>query len=569
MPSFSNSISLLSMKLTRQNGYLSSAQSVQKHVKTHQKSADHAPSQKHFRYYNIQRQHIRGRECYTMQVRNCNEFSGYRVNVLYIHGGAYVHEMILKQWDFLAAIITAGTAKGLNITITIPIYSLVTPDILDIHEGHGHAHAVLGFLKAAYRRIAEGRGRNRDIVIMGEEAGGGLAYALAVSLDSKSGLPPPRRVILLSPWLDIYLRSPLVQTLQRSDPTHRLEGLREAGRLFAQGTEPSDSILAPLHAKVDKGLLGRIYVWTSDADVCQADCLTLVAHASKQGIEMTKRSKDRSKRYVCMPGLYPGWMLSPWTPEAGNTIGEVVGVIKEAVLPQRSPSMDVDKRRKSSTSRCDKRGEKFGTWDTIHESKNLVTARSLSMGAIRQLSSRSSISRIPRSQPRPHSTADGFSFGFAPRHFSKEDPIAETFSDERRTSSDDEGSRDSWIPDAFPYPARQTNSDDETVRRKPSPPTSYPTAIPFSASLSCHHVFPRSRLNSTTSGPFKSSSVNTPISDTFNFDFETTADVKSPNYGCSTSVGFGEHCGGGHGGTLQPLNGPLILEPLAGSWSME
>jgi hypothetical protein len=55
-------------------------------------------------------------ECYTIQARNCNEFSGYRVNVLYIHGGTYVHEMTLKQWDFLAAIITAGTTKGLNIT---------------------------------------------------------------------------------------------------------------------------------------------------------------------------------------------------------------------------------------------------------------------------------------------------------------------------------------------------------------------------------------------------------------------------------------------------------------------
>jgi hypothetical protein len=118
-------------------------------------------------------------------------------------------------------------------------------------------------------------------------------------------------------------------------------------------------------------------------------------------------------------------------------------------------------------------------------------------------------------------------------------------------------------------PARRTNSDDETVRRKPSPPASYPTAFPFSASLSCQHVFPRSRPNSTTSGSFKSSSVNTPVSDTFNFDFEITADVKSPNYECSTSIGFGEHCGGGHRGTLQPLNGPLILEPLAGSWSME
>lgn len=60
---------------------------------------------------------------------------------------------------------------------------------------------------------------------MGDEAGGGLAYALAVLLDSRSALPPARSVILFTPWLDIHLPNPAIHNLEHFDPINRLQGL--------------------------------------------------------------------------------------------------------------------------------------------------------------------------------------------------------------------------------------------------------------------------------------------------------------------------------------------------------
>ena len=349
MPSVASSISLLCLKLGRHQSYLHSVEATKKHIQNHFLKADHAPSQKLHRYYRIERGHCRGRDVYTMQSKNSPEMFTHIVHILYIHGGAYINEMTLRQWEFLGTIVEAAAHQGIQIIFTIPIYSIISPQVQAVNGGHGHAHAVMGFLKAVYRNIVDKVGRSGEVQIMGDEAGGGLAYALAVSLDNHSGLATPRRVLLLSPWLDISLQNPAIKRLEHTDPTNRLEGLREAGRQFALGTDPEDPLLSPLFARCDKSLLTRTYVWTSDADVCQADCVALVYLASKKGIDMTRPTKTKSQRYFCMSGLYPSWMFATWTPEARKTVSEVVQVIKEGVLNQRSPILDDDRRKSSVT----------------------------------------------------------------------------------------------------------------------------------------------------------------------------------------------------------------------------
>jgi epsilon-lactone hydrolase len=354
MPSVQNSISLLCLKLGRHQSFLSSSDATQRHMQTHYLKADNSPSQKMHRYFKIQRHWIRSRDVYTLQAKNSTGIFTHTVNIIYIHGGAFLNELSAKQWEFLGTIVNTAAHQGINVIFTVPIYSLVTPEL---HTKHSHAHAVMGFLKAVHRSTMEKANGWGDLHIMGDEAGGGLAYSLAVALDNRSGMPAPRRIILLSPWLDISLKNPAIKRLERKDPTNRLEGLKEAGRLFAQGTDAEDPILSPLHAKVDKSILARIYVWTSDADICQADCMTLVYLASKKGVDMTTHPKDKSKRYSCMSELYPSWMFATWTPEARRTIGEIVSVIKEGATSQRSPSSslsDQSSRRRSTVTHIPK-----------------------------------------------------------------------------------------------------------------------------------------------------------------------------------------------------------------------
>src|SRR6266496_4380076 len=93
---------------------------------------------------------------HTMHYKSSYEFSGYAIN-LYVPDSSYVNEITPRQWDFLATIIKTGTAKGINIIFTIPIYSIITFEVLDINGNYGHAHVVMGFLKEVYFNFVDKR----------------------------------------------------------------------------------------------------------------------------------------------------------------------------------------------------------------------------------------------------------------------------------------------------------------------------------------------------------------------------------------------------------------------------
>src|SRR5947207_9818535 len=69
---------------------------------------------------------------HTLHYKTSYEFSGYAIN-LYVPDSSYVNEITPRQWDFLATIIKTGTAKGINSIFTIPIYSIITFEVLDIN----------------------------------------------------------------------------------------------------------------------------------------------------------------------------------------------------------------------------------------------------------------------------------------------------------------------------------------------------------------------------------------------------------------------------------------------------
>ncbi|WP_434751036.1 alpha/beta hydrolase fold domain-containing protein [Paenibacillus amylolyticus] len=69
-------------------------------------------------------------------------------------------------------------------------------------------------------------------------AGGGLSLALAQYL-LEQGLPQPKDIILLSPWLDITLNNPQVLAMIDKEPMLNWEMLVEAGKRYAGETSRS------------------------------------------------------------------------------------------------------------------------------------------------------------------------------------------------------------------------------------------------------------------------------------------------------------------------------------------
>ncbi|HEY1134735.1 MAG TPA: alpha/beta hydrolase, partial [Nocardioides sp.] len=106
---------------------------------------------------------------------------GERPVVVYLHGGAYVNEIVKQHWQFVARL-----ADELDVEVQVPIYGLAPQ-----HDA-AEARALVATLLA--RLAAEGRAT----YLMGDSAGGGLALIAAQQeaarvAASASATPSPLR----------------------------------------------------------------------------------------------------------------------------------------------------------------------------------------------------------------------------------------------------------------------------------------------------------------------------------------------------------------------------------------
>ncbi len=99
------------------------------------------------------------------------------------------------------------------------------------------------FVTEAYRRLVARVGADAT-TILGDSAGGGLALGLAQTLE-EAGLPQPRLLMLLAPWVDLTLEDPAIPPVEADDPWLTRIGLVEAGRAWAGGDDPPAAAAQP------------------------------------------------------------------------------------------------------------------------------------------------------------------------------------------------------------------------------------------------------------------------------------------------------------------------------------
>ncbi len=213
------------------------------------------------------------------------------LRVLYLHGGAYVKEIVEPQWGMVGAMV-----ERLGAAVTVALYPLA-PEVTCLD--------VLAFVEGVYvRMMAEGG----PFAVVGDSAGAGLALALAQHLRD-SGKQQVTRLVLISPWLDVTCGDVRQVGLERVDPMLGLAGLQEAGRWYAGELATTDARVSPLFGDVSG--LPPMLVLTGTHDLLHPDALRL---AEKGG------SGIRLRTYRGMPHVWPAMPM----PEGKKALGEVV-----------------------------------------------------------------------------------------------------------------------------------------------------------------------------------------------------------------------------------------------------
>jgi len=206
--------------------------------------------------------------------------------LLYLHGGGYVTGSPASHRALLAHLSRASGA---------PVHAL------DYRLAPEHPFpAALDDALAAYRALRTAGHDARRISVAGDSAGGGLAMSLVLRLRAL-GEELPSSVGLISPWLDLDLRSPAVAANKDTDAMLDPSWLPIAAADYRGSTADAPE-LRPLDA--DLTGLPPLHVVAGADEVLVGDADTFVDRAKAAGAEVTyRREPGMWHAYLVFAGL--------------------------------------------------------------------------------------------------------------------------------------------------------------------------------------------------------------------------------------------------------------------------
>ena len=223
--------------------------------------------------------------------------------VLYFHGGAFLTGLTKKHWR-----LTDSILKETGCPVIVPDYPLI-PE-------HTHKR-ILEFCMELYRFLSESC--PHGLILMGDSAGANLAMVVSQQAAAK-GLPAPKKLLLLSPFLDAAGDNPVKNVLAQRDPVLEPSAGREAALLYAGSLPLSDPRISPVFGPM-KGL-PKVYVWTGDNDMLYADTLLLKQKLHKAHVPY---------HIYIYPGMIHDWMLEN-LPEAKTAVKQIILEIQKSLL---------------------------------------------------------------------------------------------------------------------------------------------------------------------------------------------------------------------------------------------
>lgn len=213
---------------------------------------------------------------------------------LYLHGGGFQIGGIASHAGLVARL-----AQALGLRLLLPAYRLAPEHRYP--SASDDALAVLAAMQAA---------GEAPVAMLGDSAGGGLALGAAIRARD-AGLPLPRALILLSPWLDLSLSGASYRDLAGEDPFSKPAQLAAMARSYLgrSGPAPEDPAVSPLFA----GLHGLppLLIHAGGADITLDDSRAL---AARPGGRVTLRIH---------PGMCHHFQVFEALPQTDTSLAEI------------------------------------------------------------------------------------------------------------------------------------------------------------------------------------------------------------------------------------------------------
>lgn len=236
-------------------------------------------------------------------------------HILYLHGGGYVIGSPSLYRHFTWRLAESAGARLLAV---------------DYRLAPEHPFpAALDDAVAAYRWLLAGGADPRQIAVIGDSAGGGLAFATLLRCRDEGRLPLPAAVVALSPWTDLALTGQSLRHNAAADPFLDAEGIPPVAACYLAGADPRHPYASPLYG--DPTGLPPALIQVGSDEVLRDDATRMAERLTAAGCKVALEIWPR------MPHVWH--LFGPMMPEAQRAIARIGAFVREhtPLTPDEQP----------------------------------------------------------------------------------------------------------------------------------------------------------------------------------------------------------------------------------------
>ena len=200
--------------------------------------------------------------------------------ILYVHGGAYVNEINYQHYLYCFKL-----SRKFNAYVLAPVYPLAPSS---------KATETFERIAELYKKVLA---NNKNIILMGDSAGGGFILSFAQYLKTIN-LAQPNNIIVFSPWVDISMSNPPYDS--ENDPILGEIGLKEMGKSWAGDLDTKDYRVSPIFG--DNTGLAKTLIFTGENEIFYKDIKEYVKKLENDNVDV---------RFIIGKGLFHIYPLFP------------------------------------------------------------------------------------------------------------------------------------------------------------------------------------------------------------------------------------------------------------------
>ena len=144
-------------------------------------------------------------------------------------------------------------------------------------------------IEPLYKKIIE-KVEPKNLIMMGDSAGGGMALALEEKLGEEQ-IELPNKLILISPWIDVTMKNTEIDKIQKYDTDLNKEALKVAGTAYAGKDGMESYLVNPINGPVEN--LKNVTIFTGTYDILNPDSKIFVEKAKEKGVNINLKEYDK------------------------------------------------------------------------------------------------------------------------------------------------------------------------------------------------------------------------------------------------------------------------------------